>query len=407
MSDPKTFGEKVIEESKKLLEAGLDANQIAGALCRKDPQGKNYGIGNLLEGDGKPMATSSTLLDYAKAELMESTKGNYLNSEALMGEMTESVLRWQGIPETLWPHFTLLLPSDAGTGAVQTAIQAALLSQPGLTTLAVEKLGWPAYRALANTARLQFQEFPSDGVATGAGVLPLYQAGPLNTTGHVSNRDIVQKRARDAKGAPVILDRAYSGFELARHLDEMPYEDLMRKSFQGQVEPFVEAETSFFVALSPTKAFVTFALRPCGMLLAFTPERTRKAEITRLLTGIIRARGSSFEHPVTRAFVKAMVKDRARLQAEHSQALRRVANAQALWKKLSKGTAIEALFSETYAGLFRNPKVQPGAAAEIYGAHFYPVFTQDRCRLNITGLPSNETQAAAHVALFARHCEGA
>ena len=37
----------------------------------------------------------------------------------LKKDVTEAVLQWQGIPETLWSHFQLLLPSDAGTGAVE------------------------------------------------------------------------------------------------------------------------------------------------------------------------------------------------------------------------------------------------------------------------------------------------
>src|SRR5437879_2406107 len=118
------FGDDVIAQAQKLREAGLDANQIAGALCKRDAQGKNYGIGILLGRDGKPLSTSPTLLEYVEKELGESSLGNYYNSEAFKKEMLEATLRWQGVPEEFWPHFQILLPSDAGTGAVQTAIQA-------------------------------------------------------------------------------------------------------------------------------------------------------------------------------------------------------------------------------------------------------------------------------------------
>src|SRR6185312_8569950 len=47
MASTFTFGDEVIAEAQKLRESGLDANQIAGILCKKDPQGKNYGIGIL------------------------------------------------------------------------------------------------------------------------------------------------------------------------------------------------------------------------------------------------------------------------------------------------------------------------------------------------------------------------
>src|SRR5882672_9553406 len=165
MSNTTTFGDDVMAEAQKLRASGLDANQIAGILCKKDPQGKNYGIGILLGRDGKPMPTSPTLLEYVEKELKDSGSGSYFNSDALKKDLLEAVLRWQGVPEAFWPHFQLLLPSDAGTGAVQTAIQVAVLLNEKFTTLAVEELGWPAYKALAASARLRFQEFPTDGVA--------------------------------------------------------------------------------------------------------------------------------------------------------------------------------------------------------------------------------------------------
>jgi hypothetical protein len=406
MANTMAFGDDVIAESLKLRASGLDVNQIAGILCKKDPQGKNYGIGILLGKDGQPMPTSPTLLEYVRKELAESGSGNYFNSEALKREMLEATLRWQGVPEVFWPNFQLLLPSDAGTGAVQTAIQAAILLNEKFTTLAVEELGWPAYKALAASARLRFQEFATDGVATGDGALPLYQAGPMNTTGRVPSAEVVKARAQAAKasGIPVVLDRAYSGFEYARRLGKSPYAEIMRESFRAQVLPFIEAGIPIAIAISPTKAFVSFALRPCGLLLVFHPDRAEGQALAPKLAGTIRARGSSFEHPVTRAFVKAMVKDRARLEEEHALALARSAEAEQTWQACARGTAIESLFSESYAGLFRNPKAKPEAAREIYGAHLYPVFSESRCRLNVTGLPADEAQAALHVALFAKYC---
>jgi hypothetical protein len=408
MSGTIPFGEQVLAEANRLREKGLDANQIAAILCKSDPQGKNYGIGILLGGDGKPLATSPTLKAYLEKEIQESAQGTYLNSDSLKKEMLEAVLKWQGVPDALWANFQLLLPSDAGTGAVQTAIQVATLLPEGssLTTLSVEELGWPAYKAIASAARLRFQEFPTDGVAKGPGVLPVYQAGPLNTTGKVPLSDVVLSRVKEARamGVPVILDRAYSGFEFARRLNKDSYAKIMQESFGAQVQPFLEAGLPVAIAISPTKAFVSFSLRPCGMLLVFQPEKTQTQAIAPKLSGVIRARGSSFEHPVTRAFVKAMVHDRATLEEEHAQALRRTADAEQLWQTLAKGTAIQDLFSDSFAGLFRNPRVRPEAPGEIYGAHLYPVFAEGRCRLNVTGIPSDLGEAKSQVAFFSKHC---
>jgi aspartate/tyrosine/aromatic aminotransferase len=406
MATQEHFGDAVIAEAVRLRQTGLDANQIAGMLCKRDPQGKNYGIGILLGGNGKPLSTSPTLLEYVQRELQESGNGSYLNSDAVKQELTEAVLRWQGVPESLWSRFELLLPSDAGTGAVQMAVQVAALLQDGLSTLAVEELGWPAYRAVAVSARLRFQTFPTDAFATGDGVLPLYQAGPLNTTGQVPSAAVVRARAQAAavSGAFVVLDRAYSGFEYARRVARMPYAALMTESFRAQVLPFADAGVPFALAISPTKAFVTFALRPCGLLLVFLPDPSRRAEVGQKLTALVRARGCSFEHPITRAFVKALIRDRGRLEAEHAAALRRCADAEDQWRTLAEGTPIAELFSARYAGLFRNPTAKPDAARELYDAHLYPVFTEGRCRLNITGLPSDAAQARQAVAAFARCC---
>jgi aspartate/tyrosine/aromatic aminotransferase len=353
------------------------------------------------------MPTSPTLLEYVERELRDSGVGSYFNSQALSRDLLEALLRWQGVAEAYWPHFQLFLPSDAGTGAVQTAIQAAIVLNERVSTLAVEELSWPAYKALANAARLRFQEYAAGGIAAGDGVLPLYQAGPLNTTGRVPSAHVVEARARAARsaGIPVVLDRAYPGFEYARRLETTPYAEIMRDSFRAHVEPFIEAGVPFALAVSPTKAFVTFALRPCGFLLVFHPDKAKGQAVAPKLAGLVRARGSSFEHPITRAFVKAMVKDRGRLEEEHARALARNAEAERDWQAHAKGTPIESLFSEAYAGLFRNPKAAPDAAREIYSAHLYPVFADGRCRLNVTGLPADVQEAASHVGFFARYCE--
>jgi hypothetical protein len=400
------FGDTVIAEAARLRQTGLDANQIAAILCKQDPQGKNYGIGILLGGNGKPLPTSPTLLEYVQRELQESGNGSYLNSDAAKKGLTEAVLRWQGVPESLWPQFELLLPSDAGTGAVQMAVLAAALLKDGISAIAVEELGWPAYRAIAVSARLRFQTFATDALATGEGVLPVYQAGPLNTTGQVPSPEVVRARAEAAasSGAFVVLDRAYPGFEYARQVATRPYAALMAESFRAQVLPFAAAGVPFALAISPTKAFVTFALRPCGLLLVFLPDPSRRAEVGQKLTALVRARGCSFEHPVTRAFVKALVKDRGRLEAEHAAALSRCAEAEDQWRALAEGTPIAELFSERYAGLFRNPTAKTDADRELYGAHLYPVFTEGRCRLNVTGLPSDTARARPDVAAFARCC---
>lgn len=410
MTNTATFGQDVIAEAERLRNTGLDANQIAGILCKKDPQGKNYGIGILLGRDGKPMPTSATLLSYVEKELRESGAGNYFNSDTVRKDMLEAVLRWQGVPEALWPNFQLLLPSDAGTGAVQTAIQVALILKDSIKTLSVEQLGWPAYKTIASAARLGFQEYATDATASGDGVLPLYQAGPMNTTGRVPTLDLVKARAASAKrsGTPVVLDRAYSGFEYARRLavtagDDV-YQQIMKDSFRNQILPFVEAGVPFALAISPTKAFVTFSLRPCGLLLVYHPEVATLQTLGPKLAGLIRARGSSFEHPITRAFVKAMIHDRAKLEQEHAAALLRCAEAERAWATYVKGTAIEPLFSDAYAGLFRNPLAKPNAAQELYGAHLYPVLSEGRCRLNVTGLPADAAEAAALAGTFAKFC---
>ena len=94
----------------------------------------------------------------------------------------------------------------------------------------------------------------------------------------------------------------------------------------------------------------------------------------------MRARGSSFEHPVSRAFVSALIHDLENLEREHLEILQRVGAVEQEWKERSAGTPLKELFSDRYAGLFRNPNIGAQAQSEIYGAHLYPVFTPGLCR---------------------------
>jgi hypothetical protein len=400
------FGLEVKNNSDQLQKSGMDPNQIANVLWKKDKGGHNYGIGIILDDKGKAMASSATLLKYAKEELGKSTSGDYKNSNAILEDVKKSVLAWQRIPEPHWGRFKLILPSDAGTGAVETALHIALMLDKSINTLGIEELGWPAYRTMAKANRLGVKEYGQDALISDAGVLPIYQAGPMNTTGQVKSREIIVARAQKGvqSKTTVILDRAYSGFEFARDLATKSYDDIMKMSYELQVKPFIESGTPFLMALSPTKAFLTFSLRPCGFFLLFNPDPSKDGEMTNLLNAAVRARGSSFEHPITRAFAQAMVKDRAKFEEEHLGALKRLAEVEIQWKKLVKGTAIEYLFSNHYAGLFRNPLANPDAAENIYNEHLYPVFSSGRCRLNATGLPADPALSQKHVSVFATYC---
>lgn len=400
------FGTTVYEQFQKLQQQGKDVNQIAKILCDQDPAGHNYGIGIVLDGRGKPMSTSPTLLEYTAAELKASQTGNYMNSAALMDKLKVAVLKWQRIPEQYWAHCKLALPSDAGTGAVKSAVELACVLNTQLRTLGVEELGWPAYKAIAKIARLQGKEFPMGAVISGDGLLPIYQAGPMNTTGFVQAAETIQARAKAAADTNtlLVLDRAYSGFEFARLLANESYDVIMRKSYDLQIRPFIEQGVTFAMAISPTKSFVSFALRPCGLLLVYCPDATRDQEMTNALNLTMRARGSSFEHSITRAFVKAFVNDLGRLEAEHQQALARLAKAEVIWQKLAQGTPIASFYTEHYAGLFRNLKTRDGAEVAIYNEHIYPVLDRGRCRQNVTGIPDDETLARKHVQVFAEQC---
>ncbi len=401
-----SFGAEVQRAAEALSAQGKDANQIAKIVCDQDSRGYNYGIGIVVDGQGKAWPTSETLLRYAKAEIGNSLLGEYMSTASVAESLKEAVLRWQRIPKAYWDRFSLVIPSDAGTGAVKTAVEMTLQLYPGLRAIGVEELSWPAYKAIARMSRISCLEFPIGDVMDEPDLLRVYQAGPMNTTGRVHSRETMGSRAVAAKGRPVLLDRAYSGFEYARLLDSRGYDEIMTMSYDDQIRPFIENDVPFWVSVSPTKSFGTFALRPCGMLLVHRPGAGRAEEIATLANTVTRARGSSFEHPVTRAFVSALVHDLERLEREHAAILRRVAVAEEAWKDRSAGTPLAGLFSEGYAGLFRNPAVGVEAQAAIYDAHLYPVFTPGRCRLNITGLPEDEDIAGSHVAVFAAFCQG-
>ena len=401
-----TYGQNVRKEALRLEELGKDVNQIAKILCEHDPAGYNYGLGIILGGDGQPMASSATLLEYIARELTLSVKGDYMNSAKYMDKLKVAVLQWQRIPEQYWDRFQIAVPSDSGTGAVQVGLDVALLLNPAIQTLGVEELGWPAYKALAKVARIGYQEFAADGIMSNPEVLPIYQSGPLNTTGRVHGPEVITARAKAAAEtqSAMLLDRAYPGFEYARLITTQSYNTIMHKSYALQLQPFIEQGVPFSLAIGPTKSFATFALRPCGLLLVYCPDAAQAKNVTTILNTTMRARGASFEHPITRAFVKALIQDLPRLEAEHAAAFRRLAEAEVLWSKLAQGTPIAPLFSERYAGLFRNPKCREEAAIHIYNEHLYPVMTKDRCRLNVTGIPFDEQLARKHVAVFAAQC---
>lgn len=400
------FGQSVVLKAKELAGQGKDANQIAKIIFDQDAAGSNYGIGILLDDMGQAWPTSPTLLARVRAELDRSGRGDYMNTAGLSTKLKEATLSWQRIPEQHWSQFNLMIPSDAGTGAVQSAIDMALVQNSALCRVAVEELSWPAYKVIARIARVGFSEFPIGGVMAETDTLPIYQAGPMNTTGRVQDAGVMGERARTAsdKGMAVLLDRAYTGFEYARLIETESYDTILRMSFEAQIKPFIDAGVPFWLCISPTKAFVTFALRPCGMILYYKPPGSANTEATTLMNAIMRARGSSFEHPVTRAFARAMVEARGDLEAEHLAVLERLSIAEGLWKNLTSNTPLGAYFSDDYAGLFRNVQVRDGSDAAIYDEHLYPVFSTGRCRLNVTGIPVDESVARRHVSVFSSHC---
>ena len=214
-----SFGAEVQRTAEALRAQGRDANQIAKIVHDRDPEGYNYGIGIVVDGQGEAWPTSDTLLEYARTEIDNSLAGEYMSTGALSEALKASVLRWQRVPQEHWDRFSLLIPSDAGTGAVKTAVEMALQLYPDLRAIGVEALSWPAYAAIARMSRISCREFPIGDIMNEPDLLRVYQAGPMNTTGRVQALETVRNRAASAKGRPVLLDRAYSGFEYARLLD--------------------------------------------------------------------------------------------------------------------------------------------------------------------------------------------
>lgn len=397
------FGAAVAGRAEEMAGAGKDANQIASILCGEDPEGRNYGIGVVLGGDGKPVAGSPTLKKWLLREVEENTAGTYLNSTKIHARATEAVLSWLRIPEASWGDFIMVTPSDSGTGAVTSGIDTLRIVYPGYGSLGVEERGWAVYKTMAEVKAMGFSEYADDAVIGGEGELPAYQLGPLNTTGRIRGADIWEKRANDAaaKGTPVMLDRAYPGYDTAGSLLEgASYDDAMTASISSLV-PFLEAGVTFALAVSPTKSFITFNNRPCGFLLIHCPSRDIRAKLEKEANKVIRARGSAFEHPASRALIKALTEDLSALEREHAGALMRVAEANAAWARHTEGSALAPLFTGKYAGIFRNFPVRPGAAAALYGARLYPVFAGGWMRINTSGLPSDEGKARGEALAFA------
>lgn len=400
------FGQQVYEQAQHLQQQGKDANQIAKILCDQDTDGHNYGIGIVLVGDGKPLPTTDILLQATEEAVRASTSGTYLNSAKRLDDLKAAVLTWQRVPEQYWDNFIMAIPSDAGTGAVKTALEMALVLDDSLTTLGLEELGWPAYKAMAKLSRVSWKEYAIDAVIADDGVVPIYQAGPMNTTGFVQAVETGKARAKAAadRQSWVVLDRAYPGFEFARLITSESFDAVMRKSYALQIQPYLDQGAPFFLAIGPTKAFVSFALRPGGLLLAYHPDASKLGDVKTLMNLAIRARGSAFEHPATRAFVRLMTENLPILEAAQQATLERMAAAEALWRALTQGTPLEYLYADNYGGLFRNPKARDGAQVAIYNQHVYPVFSSGRCRQNMTGIPHDEALARKHVAAFAEYC---
>ena len=75
-----SFGSAVKQAAEVLSAQGKDANQIAKIVCDRDPDGFNYGIGIVVDGQGQAWPTSETLLNYARTELGNSLLGEYMST---------------------------------------------------------------------------------------------------------------------------------------------------------------------------------------------------------------------------------------------------------------------------------------------------------------------------------------
>lgn len=391
----------------ELAAAGKDVNQIAALLCGDDPDGHNYGIGIMLAGNGKPMSKSAMLMAKTCDKLTAST-AKYYNSAAFMESLKGKILAWQGIPEKYWDSFVLALPSDSGTGAVVEGLRLILMDQPGLHTgMTVEEMGWPAYQAMALTNRLGFEKIEVGGVVNKFDEVPVYQAGPHNSMGVVVDEDVWKVRANMASefSNPPLLDRAYSAFEFAQLATDNGLAAAMDTSYRTCLAPFIETEVACVIAIGGTKCFRTFDSRSCGFLLVYQPDEDKRFKWTKHLSALIRARGSAFEHPVTRALVSAMVDHFNHFENLHMESLERVAQAESAWKRHAAGTPLAKLFGSNYGGIFRTFPIIDDAAEKLYEQHIYPVIAGNIGRINVTGIPDNEALATTHIAALAEVCD--
>ena len=395
----------LVARAQALRDGGADVNQVADLLAKADSRAANYGIGIILDGHGRPMPTSQELMAQTIQASEEGAAATYLSSKTLSAALLQQVLRWQRIPAKFWGDFLLVTPSDAGTGAVNTAVQMYLMMNSKITSLAVEELSWPVYQSIAASNRVGFESYglhKEEVVAPH--LLTVMQAAPHNSTGYVCPAAIIRTRAEICAELrlPIVLDRAYPGFENAGMLAGQGYDAVMQRSCDHYLLPFLQAGCSFALSLSPTKAFRSFTLRPCGLTLVYEPDHQKRKLLAGAMNTINRGRGSAFEHPASRAFIRSLVENRPVLELEHGQTLQRVADAQALWQKLLQGHPLAAAFSPQYAGLFRNLLSSEGCEEAFYKAHIYPVFAASRCRINVTGIPLDEDQAKAHIDVFTR-----
>jgi aspartate/tyrosine/aromatic aminotransferase len=395
----------VASRANELRDGGADVNQVADILARADRHAANYGIGIILDGFGRPMPTSPELVAQTLRASNDGIEASYLSSKPLQAELLQQVLSWQRIPESYWQDFLLVTPSDAGTGAVNTAVQLYLMMNEQISALAVEELSWPVYQSIAASNRVGFASYAlqAEDILRPTAIT-IMQAGPHNSTGYICSSDIIQTRADAAarKGLPIILDRAYPGFENAEVLQNQGYDAVMQRSSDHYLLPFLQSGCSVSIALSPTKAFRSFALRPCGLTLVYEPDANKRKLLESAMITVNRSRGSAFEHPATRGFIRGLVENRSVLELEHGETLQRLAQAQKLWKELLQGHPLAEAFTSQYAGMFRNLFAIDGCEEAFYEAHIYPVIAGNRCRINVTGIPQDEAKAQGHIDVFAK-----
>lgn len=398
-------GKYFLQRAHSFREDGADVNQVANLLVAEDSQAADYGIGVILDGHGRPMPTSPELMAQTLRAVEQGVDGTYLSSKSSHAQLLEAVVSWQRIPYRYWSDFVLVTPSDAGTGAVNTAVALYQMLNPKIGSLAVEERSWPVYQTIAAANRLDFSTYDLMNPAPlKRKTLTVTQAAPHNSTGYICSKALVEARAAAAakEGQPIILDRAYPGFEQADLLSTQGYDSVMRRSCEHYLLPYMRAGCSFAIALSPTKAFRSFALRPCGFTLVYEPDPRKRAKLISAMTVINRSRGSAFEHPASRALVYSFIARREILEDEHAQSMQRLADSQKLWQKLLRDHPLSNAFSSQYAGMFRNLAGIENFELAFYEAHMFPVIAGDRCRINVTGIPIDETLAQSHLDVFTR-----